>query len=144
MELEGAKRCFRCLEQLGLTISTFISDRHRGIAKWIREHCVNTTHFYDIWHVARSISKKLLAASKEKGCEILKEWMKGIRRHLYWSATSTKPGFGNLIVAKFNSFMRHVANKHTDHPNPLYDKCNHEELQPRKWIKIGKFLLELL
>lgn len=64
--------------------------------------------------------------------------MKGIRRHLYWSATSTKPGFGNLILAKWNSFLRHVANKHTNHPDPLYKECNHAELQPRKWIKIGE------
>ena len=140
MELEGAKRCFTFLKQLGLTISVFVSDRHRGIAKWIREACKDTTHYYDIWHVARSITKKLLKASKEKGSIAIKDWMKGIRRHLYWSATSTKPGFGDLILAKWNSFMRHVANKHTDHPNPLYNKCNHGELQPRKWIKTGELL----
>ena len=86
-----------------------MSDRHRGIAKWIREVCKETTHYYDIWHVARSVTKKLLAASKEKGCEIIKEWSKGIRRHLYWSATSTKPGFSKLILAKWKSFLRHVA-----------------------------------
>jgi len=143
-ELEGAKRCFRFLEQLGLTIGVFISDRHRSIAKWIRENCRNTTHFYDIWHVARSLTKKLLVASKEKGCEIIQHWMKGIRRHLYWSATSTKPGFGNLILAKWNSFLRHVANKHTNHPDPLYKECNHAELQPRKWIKISECFLLLL
>lgn len=69
--------------------------------------------------------KKLLSASKEKGCEVIQEWIKGIRRHLYCSATSTKPGSGNLILAKWNSFMRHVSDKHTDHPDPLYKKCNH-------------------
>jgi len=46
------------------------------------------------------VTKKLLAAGKEKGCEVIKEWSKGIRKHLYWSATSTKPGFGSLILAK--------------------------------------------
>ncbi|XP_015779716.1 PREDICTED: uncharacterized protein LOC107357590 [Acropora digitifera] len=96
-ELEGAKRCFQFLQQLGLKVSVFVSDRHRGIAEWIREVCKETTHYYDIWHVARSVTKKLLAASKEKGCEIIKEWSKRIRRHLYWSATSTKPSFSNLI-----------------------------------------------
>lgn len=63
--------------------------------------------------------------------------MKGIRRHMYWSATSTKPGFGSLILAKWNSFLRHVANKHADHPDPLYKVCNHGSLPSRKWIKIG-------
>ena len=131
-ELEGVKRCFGFLQRLGVKIGVFISDRHRGIAKWIRENGPGTTHFFDIWHVARSVTKKLLAASKEKGCEIIQDWMKGIRRHLYWSATSTKPGFGSLILAKWNSFLRHVANKHTDHPDPLYKVCNHGNLPSRK------------
>lgn len=139
-ELEGAKRCFSYLQQLGLSIAIFVSDRHRGIAKWIRETCVNTIHYYDIWHVARSITKKLLSASKEKGCERIKYWLKGIRRHLYWCATSTKAGFQSLIIAKWTSFMRHVADKHMDHPDPLYKQCNHGELERRKWIKIGKVL----
>ena len=69
----------------------------------------------EIWHVARSITKKLLKASKEKGCEITAHWIRGIRKHLYWCATSTKQGFGALIVVKWNSFMRHVANKDKDH-----------------------------
>lgn len=34
-ELEGAKRCFSYLQRVGLTIAIFVSDRHRGIAKWI-------------------------------------------------------------------------------------------------------------
>ncbi|CAH3020731.1 unnamed protein product [Porites evermanni] len=136
-ELEGVKPCFGFLQRLGVKIGVFISDCHRGIAKWIRENCPGTTHFFDIWHVAWSVTKKLLAASTEKGCEIIQDWMKGIRRHLYWSATSTKPGFGSLTLAKWNSFLRHVANKHTDHPDPLYKVCNHANLPSRKWIKIG-------
>ena len=138
-ELEGAKRSFTTLEDDGVFIETFVSDRHRGIAKWIRENKKRTNHFYDIWHVARSVTKKLLKASKQKGCEIISNWMKGIRRHIYWCATSTLPGFSALIKAKWLSFMRHVANKHTDHPENLFPKCIHGDLAPRKWIKIGNF-----
>lgn len=126
------------MKGLGLSIAIFVSDRHRGIAKWIRENCASTKHYFDIWHIARSITKKLLSASKEKGCEIIKDWMKGIRRHVYWCATSTKDGFEALILAKWTSFMRHVANKHSDHPDPLYKQCHHGDLEPRKWIKIGR------
>lgn len=86
----------------------------------------------------KSITKKLLKASKEKGCEIIACWIKRTRKRLYWCAFSTKSGFGTLIVAKWSSFLRHVANKHSDHPNPLYTNCNHGELEKRKWIKIGK------
>ena len=138
-EIEGAKRCFEYLKNAGISVKTFISDRHRGIAKWNRENCSGTNYFFDIWHVAKSISKKLFKASKEAGCEKISLWSREIKRHLYWCATSTKSGFGNLILAKWNSFLRHVANVHDDHPDPLYSKCNHGELEPRDWIQRGKY-----
>ena len=69
MELEGAKRAFDYLAGVGINLPVFISDRHRGIAKWIRENKPDTSYFYDIWHVARSIQKDLLKLSKEKGCK---------------------------------------------------------------------------
>ena len=103
MELEGAERCFAFIRNCGLSVPVFISDRHRGIAKWIRCHQKQTQHFFDIWHIAKSIVKKVLKASKEKGCEVLQKWTKGIKTHIYWCATSTKPGFGEMIVAKWKS-----------------------------------------
>lgn len=135
MELEGAKRSFSYLNQCGINIKIFISDRHRGIAKWIRSSQKSTVHFFDIWHIAKSVIKQVLKASKEKGCEVLKKWTKGIKTHLYWCATSTKSGFGNLIVAKWKSFMHHVCNIHEGHPDDLYKKCAHGELEKRKWLK---------
>ncbi|XP_028516206.1 uncharacterized protein LOC110243638 [Exaiptasia diaphana] len=136
-EIEGCERSFKFLKGLGLKIPVFISDRHRGIAKWIRISCPQTQHYYDIWHIARSVTKKLLKASKEKGCEGIACWIKAIKNHLYWCGTSTTPGFGALIEAKWTSFLRHVANKHKNHPNTLYKECHHSDLAPRKWIKIG-------
>ncbi len=138
MELDGAKRCFTFLQSSGVSIKKFISDRHAGIAKWVRETQVNTKHFYDIWHVARSITKKMLKAGKEKGCEVIMQWITGVRNHLYWCATSTKEGFGNMISAKWKSFTNHVANRHQGHANSLYPNCAHEELEvSREWIRIG-------
>ncbi|XP_065069757.1 uncharacterized protein LOC135694804 [Rhopilema esculentum] len=137
MELDGAKRCFQYIKNAGLTITTFISDRHKGIAKWIRESQPETSHFNDLWHVCKGLTKKILKGSKEKGFEVLKLWLKGIRKHLYWCALSTKQGFGELIVAKWRSLMRHIANKHDEHPSQLYNKCAHVELEPREWIPIG-------
>lgn len=102
MELQGAKNCFTFLRNAGVAIAVFISDRHRGIAKWIRESQTNTTHLFDIWHVARSIVKKLLKASKEKGYELIKEWIKGVRNHLYWHTTYPGiPGNDHSQVAVF-------------------------------------------
>ena len=51
---------------------------------------------------------------------------------------STTAGFESLITAKWNSFLHHVCNKHENHPDPLYPKCHHRVLEPRKWIKVDK------
>ena len=139
MELEAAKLCFDHLKKSDLEISVFVSDRHRGIAKWIRENHPNITHYFDQWHIAKSVVKKMLAASKKKGCERIAKWITAVKRHIYWCSITTKEGFQKLILAKWKSFNRHVANKHTDHPNPLFPECAHKELEKhRKWIKVGR------
>ena len=137
MELFGAKKSFHFLKSSGLQISSFISDRHKSIAKWIRISEPQTSHYHNFWHVSKSITRKLLAASKETGNELIKDWMKGIRNHLYWCALSTKQGFGDMIVAKWKSMMRHISNKHTDHPNPLFKQCAHGDIEPRDYIPKG-------
>ena len=138
MELEGAKWAFNFLQTAGVVIEVFISDHHRGIAKWIRESQAGCLHFFDIWHVVRSTGKAMLKLGKEKGCERISDWVKGACNHLYWCAMSTKQGFEELIAAKWKSFMLHVTNKHDNQPFPLYQKCAHEaEIENRRWIKIG-------
>ncbi len=119
MELAGAKRCFEFLKTAGLKISAFISDRHLGIAKWIRESETKTVHYNDLWHVCKGLTKRILNAEKEQGNEIILVWQRAIKKHLYWSAASTTQGFGDLIVAKWKSFIRHIADNHTDHSDLL-------------------------
>lgn len=137
MELQGAKNCFAYLNNAGIIVNVFVSDRHKGIAKWIRETQPSTSHFFDIWHVVRSVNKKILQASKEKDCEVLAAWNRGIRNHIYWCATSTRPGFQEMILAKWLSFMRHVAGKHKDHASDLFKECAHGDIEPRNWIRVG-------
>ena len=137
MELEGAKRSFKFLSESGLKM-----DRHKGIAKWIRTKQKRTKHYNDIWHVNKSINKQLRKVSKEKGCEIINDWLKGICGHLYWSAQTTIPGFEDLIVAKWKSTVRHMAGKHKDHPYALFPSCGHGELENESgflWVCILHF-----
>lgn len=141
MELEGCERGFGFLISDGQKIKTFVSDCHRGIAKWFAECHKSVKHYFDVWHVERSNTKRLLKASKEKGCERIKLWIKAISRHMYWCATSTKVGFGDLIVAKWKSLIRHISNKHTDHDHDeLFKSCAHGEISKKKWIKVGMSL----
>ncbi len=66
MELIGLKRCFAALTDTGITVTTFVSDRHRGVAKWLHVSFPQVRHYFDIWHNAGTLTKKLLNAAKEK------------------------------------------------------------------------------
>ena len=49
-------------------------------------------------------------------------------------------GNGEVISAKFDSFLSHVANKHNNLDNPLFNKCSHDEtIQQRKWLEKGMY-----
>ena len=96
--------------------------------------------FYGFSFFATKIRKLLSKISKEKGCEALAEWIKPCEWHLHWSATSTFSGNGRIIWAKFKAFMSHVVNRHTGLEDPLFNKCAHGDLQPRKWLRVGMLI----
>ena len=70
--------------------------------------------------------------SQENAC---RQQRKGMRYN-----KSMDPHTNDLVLAKWKSLIRHIANKHEDHPDLLFPKCMHEELDRRKWIKIGKII----
>ena len=90
--------------------------------------------------VSTEIRKVLSSIAKTKGCKALTEWIKPCERHLHWGATSTFSGNGRVIWAKFKTFMYHVVNKHTNFDDPLYNKCAHGNIEPRKWLKVGTII----
>ncbi len=53
MEKEGLVRSVNLLKKKGFKVGTFVSDRHKQIAKWVRENMAATNHHYDIWHMAK-------------------------------------------------------------------------------------------
>ncbi|XP_065065424.1 uncharacterized protein LOC135691494 [Rhopilema esculentum] len=126
----------KCIDSEVL-VSQFVSDRHRGVAKWLREEHPAIKHYFDIWHIARTLTKKLIKAGNENNCQIINKWTATIRNHLYWCATSSKQGFGQLIIAKWKSIINHIQDIYT-HEDPLFNTCIHQTFdRKRKWIKNG-------
>ena len=83
------------------------------------------------------IRKVLTKLSKEKGFEVVAEWIRPCENHLHWSATSTHDGNGIVIWAKFKAFMSHIVSKHSDLEDPVFNKCAHGEIGPKKWLIPG-------
>ena len=142
MELKGAQLCFKHLQEKEIPIKVFVSDQHKGVAKWIRESFSSTTHYFDQWHIAKNITKKMFAASKQKGCELISDWIAAVRNHVYWCCTSTKEGFQTMILAKWKSLVQHMSDNHTGHPDVLFPKCAPDDsIEQREWIKKGVILI---
>lgn len=75
---------------------------------------------------------------------MLSEWIKPCENHLYWSASTTFSGNGLVIWAKFKTFLSHIINKHTSLTDPLFNKCGHGDICPRKWLHAGSVAYEKL
>ena len=139
MELKGLQNTVKFFKDSGLKLSALITDRHRQIQKWVRENMVGVLHYFDCWHIAKSIKKMLCSVMKKKSCNIIGSWLKSIINHYYWSVTSTEIGSEDLIEAKWTSLTRHIQNIHHGHKAP-YPKCSHLPLEKSvesstKWIK---------
>ena len=81
------------------------------------------------------MKKRLTAAANKEENSVIKVWIPSIVAQLYWSA-ATSDGDGDLALAKWKSMANHVGNIH-HHADPLYPQCLHEELDDRKWMRIG-------
>ncbi|XP_077970451.1 uncharacterized protein LOC120336592 [Styela clava] len=142
MELEGLKRGIDALLEEGIRIGELITDRHPSVTKWVRENLEpsGTKHFFDIWHIAKGLGKKIDSKAKLTDCGILQEWRRSIINHLYWSAGSSG-GDGDMVEQKVMSLLRHIRNVHTGHGN-LYMECQHaplgDEEKRKKWIFPGQ------
>lgn len=166
MEYLGFQRSLAYLSECGIKISTFISDRHTSIAKHMREKLIDITHYFDLWHLKKSmfethcvffkhidvikvnkcwcwfydaseVQKLLSTIAKESGCEAVTEWIRPCINHLHWSATSTACGSGRIILAKFKSFLSHITNKHSGLDDPLFNKCARGDICHRRWLLKG-------
>ncbi|KAL5011915.1 hypothetical protein ScPMuIL_010466 [Solemya velum] len=141
MEKEGLIRCVDWLKSEELDVSTVVTDRNMQIQKWIRENMSTTKHYYDVWHVAKVLKKKLLALSKTKDCEDVLGWIKSISNHLYWCAVSTPTGDGDVMWAKWLSVCSHIQNIHNGHddlfPSCLHDGLTSREIKKKKWLHAG-------
>ncbi|KAK7879775.1 hypothetical protein WMY93_033554 [Mugilogobius chulae] len=125
MELEGLKRSLSFSTGSNVTLNCIVTDCHPQVQKYLRE--ANITHFYDVWHIEKGISKKLQRTAKTKDCSQHK-WQRSIKNHIYWTAaTSSTP---EERVGKWTSIINHVQDTHV-HDNTAFPRCLH----PLRWLK---------
>ncbi|XP_062610016.1 uncharacterized protein LOC134271813 [Saccostrea cucullata] len=135
MELAGLKRAMGFLKD-HVNITTLVTDRHSMVKKHMRIFHADKNHYFDVWHIAKGVSKKLEAASKKVNGHQIRPWIKSIANHCHWTASSCDDD-GELKQAKWKSIVNHIANQHENH-SQQYPRCEHAPIEDgRQWIKEG-------
>ena len=141
MDKKGFVDTLSNVEANGINVDVISTDRHPQIKKEMRVNHPNIDHQFDPWHVAKSVSKKLSAASKKSDCSDLAPWIPSIVNHLWWSAESCGKD-PEVLKEKWLSVIHHVTNRHEWPGNRHFHKCEHgrlttEQQRRKKWLKPG-------
>ncbi|XP_069833039.1 uncharacterized protein [Dendropsophus ebraccatus] len=139
LEKLACKNALDFLLEKGVNVRILCTDRHLSICKMIKDDYSAITHELDVRHLAKSVGKRLLRASKKKNCSELANWIGPIKNHLWWSFNTCGQN-PNLLLEKWNSLLYHVQDVHSWNKDESdYNGCQHAELsidtqQIRKWL----------
>ena len=66
MEREGFQRCMEHIQGKGAKVKVFATDRHVSIKSDMKRNYPDVDHQFDVWHLAKSVTKKLTEKAKKK------------------------------------------------------------------------------
>ncbi|KAL2087073.1 hypothetical protein ACEWY4_018132 [Coilia grayii] len=135
MEQEGLERSLTVLKDHDVKPDCVVTDSHPKTQEFLSE--ATFTHYFDVGHIEKGLSKKLRKISQRKDCRKLKKWLRSIKNHLYWTAVSSTSGPER--VAKWKSILNHIQDIHV-HDDPLFPRCPHPHRTSRdtnKWLRAG-------
>ncbi|KAH6921057.1 hypothetical protein HPB50_027950 [Hyalomma asiaticum] len=142
MELEGLKRALTALEESDVRVTQVVTDRHPQVRRYFKKEKPEVDHRFDAWHVCKGLNKKIAQAAKSSGCQTIGLWSRSMVNHLYFSVKHGD-GNGELAVAVWLSMINHIQDKHDGH-SLQYERCQHGDLEPRKWIFPGTHAFDKL
>ena len=164
LEKAGAREILTKLINKGINDFKLVTDRHSGIRKMVRDNAIfsNIEHSFDIWHLAKSLSKKLTKLTKLKKHQSLLPYTRKIINHFWYSSRNSK-GDPTKLIETFHSVLLHLTNGHRwtrgalsklrgEKEYPKFTKvlkCNHGRLNKKNlrrgaWLKRSSLTFKAL
>lgn len=141
------KACFvRAMEELaenGVVVSEVVTDAHLQIGAVMKNRFPEIKHSHDIWHAAKNLGKKIVAAGQNKECKELLGWSRDIVNHFWYSCSYATDVDSFMEV--WCGVVHHVVNEHEwsmSYSSSYFgnNKCMHgpmEEEGHKDWIRKG-------
>ena len=133
MEKVGLQSCLDFVLNHGVSVTVLATDRSPSVIKKMKNDYSDIDHQYDIWHLAKSLKKNILAVSRKKSTSVLNEWVKSIINHLYYSAQNCNEDPDTLIEL-WLSELNHITGVHQWKPNARFKEvlsCSHDDVDSR-------------
>ena len=125
MEKEGLRRCLnRVLNEFNINVGTLATDRYKEISAFLRADYPNINHQFDVWHVSKSVTKKLTKEGIKNGHCSLLPWIQSVSNHLSAQSCNLNP---DVLVAKWSSIVHHAVNVHS-WQDRHFQSCEHGPL----------------
>lgn len=140
MELLGFQRSLESITTADLSVKTIVTDRHTQIRKVMGTDHKDKNHQFDVWHISKSIKKKLTAIKPPKVQTVIKPWIPAICNHV-WYCSRQANGDPDKLEEIWRSLLYHITNRHT-FPGQKVTSCGHppltaDEVRKKKWLDLG-------
>ena len=137
MELLGFQRSLANIEATDLSVNVVVADRHVQIRKEMGTDHSEKTHQFDVWHMSKSIKKKILAIKPKKLLNDIKPWIPSICNHVWWCSRQAE-GDPDKLKEMWRSLLYHISNRHT-FPGKIVARCRQPPLSPddirkKRWL----------
>ena len=124
MEPEGLQRSLHSLSKQHVKIGILATDRNLTVAKMMRENYQEIKHEFDIWHIAKNITKKLTEKAKSSKNDELLPWIQSIANHFWWCCSESK-GDEQLLREMWLSLLYHITGVHEWSGCVKFHRCAH-------------------
>ncbi|XP_034564403.1 uncharacterized protein LOC117830406 isoform X1 [Notolabrus celidotus] len=135
IETEALRRGLDLLDSNHLNVDSIVTDCIDQVEEYVKER--NITQYYDVCHFEKGLSEKLRNLAKKRKFKEVLLWLPVIKKHIYWTARSSKSGPEK--VAKWKSLVNCLQNIHK-HDDPLFPECAHPHkvaTDTKKWLQPG-------
>ena len=139
MEVLAFDRCLQQLLDSGFTVDVGLvaTDRHVQVRSLLKKKYPAIRHQFDVWHVAKSVRKKLHSISHKKVNIDLSPWIQSICNHLWWCAANCDRDC-DMLEEMWCSIIYHIVNVH-EFEGDVFTKCMHPPLSDseqshKKWL----------
>ncbi|XP_020786323.2 uncharacterized protein LOC110165467 [Boleophthalmus pectinirostris] len=126
------KHCFlKCMKEImkDLTVKEVCTDAHSQISSLFKSgeyKDKGIKHSLDVWHGAKTLSKKILAAGRQKDCSLLLTWNRDITNH-FWFCCKTAETYEHFMDL-WTGLLHHVTGVH----QWCFGSCDHDLLESER------------